>query len=42
MVRFFATILQTGIKGRKQAEEIEDEYILAYKKKYGENPPGNL
>lgn len=42
MVRFFATILLTGIKGRKQAEEIEDDYVRAYKEKYGENPPGNV
>ena len=40
--RFFANILLTGIKGRKRAEEIEDEYISDYEKRYGEKPPGNV
>lgn len=42
MTRFFATVLLTGIPGRKRAEEIEDEYINAYKKKHGRNPTGNV
>lgn len=39
--RFFARILLTGISGRKKAEEIEDNYIEAYRKKHGTPPPGN-
>jgi hypothetical protein len=42
LVRFFATVLLTGIPGRKRAEEIEDEYVDVYRKKHGHNPPGNL
>jgi hypothetical protein len=42
MIRFFARIIQTNIPGRKRAEEIEQQYIDAYRKKYGQNPPGNL
>ena len=39
--RFFANILLTGIRGRRKAEEIEDEYINQYKKEHGHKPPGN-
>ena len=42
MVRFFARIILVGIPGRKQAEEIESQYIKAFRDKYGHNPPGNL
>lgn len=42
MVRFFSRVLQTGIPGRKRAEEIESEYINAFREKYGSKPPGNL
>jgi URI fold toxin 2 len=42
MVRFFATILLTGIAGRKEAEKIEADYIEDYRKKNGRNPPGNV
>jgi hypothetical protein len=42
MFRFFATILLTGIPGRKRAEEIENEYIDAYERKHGHKPPGNV
>ena len=39
--RFFANILLKGIKGRRKAEEIEDQYINEFKKEYGHKPPGN-
>ena len=39
--RFFTIILLMGIPGRKRAEEIEDEYIEAYRQKHGQKPPGN-
>jgi hypothetical protein len=34
-------VLLTGIPGRKHAEEMEDEAVLAYKSKYGRRPRGN-
>lgn len=40
-LRYFARILLTGIKGRKRAEEIEDEYINDFEKKKGRMPRGN-
>ena len=39
--RYIAKILLTGISGRKKAEEIEEEYISEFKKKYGSRPDGN-
>ncbi len=42
MVRFFARIILVGIPSRKQAEEIESQYIKAFRDKYGHNPLGNL
>lgn len=42
MVRFFAKVLVIGIPGRKRAEAIEQEYVDAFRDKYGHNPPGNL
>ncbi len=42
LARFFATVLLTGIPGRKSAQEMENEYIAAFYKKYKRNPPGNL
>lgn len=42
MVRFFAKVLVVGIPGRKRAEEVEQEYIDAFRDKHGHNPPGNL
>lgn len=39
--RFFANILLTGIPGRRQAEEWENEYIENYHRQYGHKPPGN-
>lgn len=39
--RFFANVLLKGIKGRRKAEEIEDEYINRYAKEHGHKPPGN-
>ena len=42
MVRFFARIILIGIPGRKQAEQIEAQYIKAFKDKFGDNPSGNL
>ena len=40
--RFFAKIILRGIKGRKRAEEIENDHIEAYRKKHGRKPRGNL
>lgn len=40
--RFYAEIILTGIKGRKNAEKIENEYIEAFVKKYGRKPRANL
>ena len=42
MVRFFARIILVGIPGRNQAEEIESQYIKAFKDIFGDNPSGNL
>jgi hypothetical protein len=42
MIRFFSSVLITGIAGRKRAEEIENEYIDTYYQKNGRKPPGNL
>ena len=41
VVRFFGKILIKGIKGRKKAEEIENEHIDAYEKKYSRKPRAN-
>ena len=41
MARFFAEILKTGIPGRKQAEEIEAEFIRKFRERNGKNPAGN-
>ena len=40
-VRYFASIILTGIPGRKKAEEIEEEYIEQFKEQYGSRPDGN-
>lgn len=40
-LRFLARVLQTGIPGRKRAEEIEDEAISIYEAKHGRRPRGN-
>ncbi|MEM7184966.1 MAG: hypothetical protein AAF518_28995 [Spirochaetota bacterium] len=40
-IKFFAVILLTGIKGRKEARRIEREYIRKYAEKYGKRPDGN-
>ena len=41
VMRFFGKILIKGIKGRKKAEDIEQEYIDAYEKKHGRKPRAN-
>ena len=40
-IRFLAKILLTGIRGRREAKRLEDEYIEAYRAKHGVKPPGN-
>lgn len=40
-LRFTAIILETGISGRKLAEELEEAAILAYTKLHGQRPRGN-
>jgi len=42
VIRFFAIIILKGIKGRKKAEEIENEYIENYRKENGRKPRANL
>ena len=42
MNRFFASVLVVAISGRKRAEDIENDYVDAFRKGYGHNPPGNL
>ena len=42
MNRFFAKVLIVGISGRKRAEEIEKEYVDAFREVCGINPQGNL
>ncbi len=42
MKRFFATVILTDIKGRKEAERIENDYITTYRNINGTNPIGNL
>lgn len=39
--RFFATVLLAGIAGRRQARQIEDDHIEAYRQKHGKFPEGN-
>lgn len=39
--RYIGEVLLIGIKGRKKAEEIEDEYISNYEKENGSKPRGN-
>jgi len=41
-LRYFATILLTGIPGRLKAEEIEDDYMAAFEAEHGRMPRGNL
>ena len=40
-LRYFVEILIHNIPGRIQAEEIEDQYIEAYRHEYGRKPRGN-
>ena len=40
-IRFLARILLTGIPGRREATQVEDNYIDAYRQKHGQKPPGN-
>ncbi len=40
--RFVGRILLRDIPGRARAEEIEKEYVAAYRAKWGHNPRGNL
>lgn len=42
MIRFFSRVLLMNIPGRKRAEEIEQQYIDAFKTQHGRNPSGNL
>ncbi|MEM1121680.1 MAG: hypothetical protein AAGJ18_14610 [Bacteroidota bacterium] len=39
--RFYGRIILKGIKGRKKAEEIEDDYIKEYEKRNGRKPRAN-
>jgi len=39
--RFTATVIETNIPGRKQAEEVEIAHIKAHERKYGRPPRGN-
>ncbi len=39
--RFVGAILVRAIKGRKKAEELEEEYIQRYRKDKGRRPRGN-
>jgi URI fold toxin 2 len=40
-MRFFATVLRTGISGRIAAQNMEAEYIEQYRLETGKVPPGN-
>lgn len=40
--RFFTTILLTGIQGRAQAQDLEEQHAKEYEEKYGHQPPGNI
>ena len=40
-LRFLARVLLAGIPGRREAKRIENEYLEAYREKWGEYPPGN-
>lgn len=40
-IRFAGKILLRNIKGRVEAERIEDEYIENYRKEFGRRPRGN-
>lgn len=42
VIRFFAKIIVKGIKGRKEAEKIENEHIENYDKEHGQKPRANL
>jgi hypothetical protein len=39
--RFYAIILLTDIPGRTQARQLEDDFIDAFKAKFGDYPKGN-
>ncbi len=39
--RYNAKVLKTNIPGRKAAEKVEVEFILAYENKFGKKPRGN-
>lgn len=41
-LRYFAEIVIRGIIGKTKAEEVEEEYIDAYREKHGRNPRGNV
>lgn len=40
-LRFIGKIILTGIKGRKEAKDIENKYIDDYKKEHGQKLRGN-
>lgn len=40
-IRFIGNVLLTGIKGRKKAEETEEDYIKKYIEENGKRPKGN-
>lgn len=40
-LQYFSRVILTKIKGRKKAEEIEEEYIQEYAKIHGHRPKGN-
>lgn len=40
--RYFAVVLVKNITGRDKALQIENDYINAYREKYGRNPRGNI
>jgi hypothetical protein len=41
MLRFIANIIMVGINGKKQAEEIEQDFIDQYESVRGRRPRGN-
>jgi len=41
-VRYIAKIIKKNIEGRKTALDIENMFIIKYRKKHGDNPDGNI
>ncbi len=40
--RYFAEVLIRGIAGNAKARQVEDDFINAYRERYGRNPRGNV